>query len=242
MPDPPKPKPGAKPKGKGLGRKVGPLPLWAWLAIVGGGAAVWYFFLRGGGGGAGPAGGPSIVTGSGATPQDQAQAGAPSSNAAPGSMFDPSVLEQLLQQGPGETKLESDLQAVLEQLQNQPAGGGAAGPDQGTQDLLSGLSDTVNAMVDAFGGIQTSQQREAAQLGRLSKKVSTQQKTINRLRHQVAIARAKPKPKHPPQRTAPKPKAHPKAKPVAKHKPARKPVRRPVVRRQRPPARPGARR
>lgn len=234
MPDaPPKGKP--KGKGKGLGKKVGPLPLWAWLAIAAGAAGVWYFFLRGQGGGGGEAGGPSLVTG--ASPQDMAQAGAPSQNAAPGQGLSSDTAAALAGQGEiyPDNKVGEAIRNFIDQLNagvdQQAADAGASGDTGPSSDVMQGLTDELDALVSTLGGIQTGQAREAKQLGRLSHKVTQQAKTIKRLQHTVTTLKHPKKPAHHP----PKPGRPPAHKPPkATHRPPKK-TKRPVH--KRPPTR-----
>lgn len=89
--------PKGKAKGLGLKKKIGPLPLWAWLGVGAGLALIVYLRYRDTSGGGGY--GVETVTGadgvSNATPMDQAGAGQPSQNAAPGFMLDQAALDQI---------------------------------------------------------------------------------------------------------------------------------------------------
>ncbi len=94
---------------KGIGKKLGPLPIWAWagIAIVGGYFAYTYFKNRSGGGtSAGTGGGNvSILGGGGQVAPLAASSGAPSENASPAQSLNPDVLSAL-------TGLSSDLQGL----------------------------------------------------------------------------------------------------------------------------------
>lgn len=81
-------------------KKVGPLPLWVWVA-AGGVAVIGYIYLRrsSGAGGESLAAGPvELVTGN-VQPQDYAASGYPSTNGAPASGLAPEVLQAVMDQG-----------------------------------------------------------------------------------------------------------------------------------------------
>lgn len=172
--DPPKPgtkpKPGAK--GAGLKRKVGPLPLWAWIAIVGGAAAGYWFLVRGrSADGGGDYGGPEVVTGSGASgsysPQQAASAGAPGENAALAGQLDPAVLDALSAQI-GDvrghvTELEDALSSSGFSLnEDKTWSGPGAVPGYSPVGYEPGdLEGVIRSVVESMGGVQAAPARPA---------------------------------------------------------------------------------
>lgn len=142
----PKPKPrpagpgGPKPKGDFLTRKVGPFPVWAWLAIVGGGVTLGlvlrHRLASSGGAGAG------ATTSTPAAPSP-----APDLGAGGGGGVGPSV-------GPDASGLPFDLEAALEAAMNgqQQTIGALTGTLQGFGGGLVDLAEQTNA-----AGVQAEQ-------------------------------------------------------------------------------------
>lgn len=123
-----------------LGKKVGPLPLWAWLGVGAGLLLVGYLYMRGRGEGGGDYGYGGVETVTGAeggsyAPQDAAGAGAPSTATPPESQLSPEIAAAL-------SDLGSNVREVRDEL-------GAFG-DQFAPAYDAGV------VADSYGGVQES--------------------------------------------------------------------------------------
>lgn len=134
-----------KPKGKGLGKKLGPLPLWAW-AVIGGVSvgAVWWYMGRNK-----QSTGVLSTTGStGVSPQDTTQGGYPSAATPPGQGLDQQTLQDALSQAlssSGIGQFESWAQGTITQNENaiQSLQDSLGSSLQGIQDSLSALASVA---------------------------------------------------------------------------------------------------
>lgn len=242
------PTPAAQPKGKGgiggkLNRKLGPLPVWAWLIIGSVGGYILYGRFKGGFGGGGT--GVETVTGndSGITPQDMAGAGAPSQNAAPGTQLDQSTLDALGQTNDKLFAQISDLYGRIQGVEDQQASyattdsgayvGGTGGGDngQGGTNTPSGSGIDMATIAAAAGGVLWGGQ------------VFTDKRSLAGWLSQHGVSYAHWAQLHPsaatrlsgpapashatPRAASPKPAPRPAAKPAPK--PAPKPTPRPAV-------------
>lgn len=257
---PGKPKPAAA-KGAGLKRKVGPLPLWAWVAIVAGAAGAYWLFVRGRAGAGEPAvGGPEVVTGSGGyTPQMAAGAGAPAENAALAGQLDPATLQALQDQLGAQV---GDIRGHVTELEDAfSASGFTRNEDKtwtapGADGDVGGIEDLVRSIVESMGGVQAPPPAPGVRWG--GQTFTTKAGIASYLRgrgqsyskwaaNHPAAARSLggpvPKPKTKPAR--PGPKRPPARKPPAQRPAARKPPAKPPARKvpaRRTPAKPPARR
>jgi hypothetical protein len=109
-------KPAVKGKGSGLKKKVGPLPVYGWVAVVGGLILVYYLYARNKT--ASPATGATDVglPLTQVTPQQAASAGTPSPNSPITGQLDPSVLASLGIQPAGDYVTSTDLQSQISGL------------------------------------------------------------------------------------------------------------------------------
>jgi len=137
-----------KGKGKGLAKKVGPLPLGAWIGLLAIAGVIGYLYWK-----RRQAGASAASTDSGgflspqqATPQDMASAGAPSTATPAGSQLSPDVLDQLSQLAQSQNAIGSLLNTLPDRISESiaanfggtgPGGdisypGGGGGSDSGT--------------------------------------------------------------------------------------------------------------
>lgn len=260
MPEPAaKPKPGAKPdpkgkgKGAGLKKKVGPLPLWAWVAIVGGAAAAYWFLIRGQGGDGGEGfGGPEIVSGSGAagySPQEAASAGAPAANGAMAGQLDPETLAALQDSISAQV---GDIRGHVTELEDAFAQSGYTMNDDKTWNAPGmgsepgSLEDFVRSIIESYGGPQISPSTPAAAPGgvKWGGRVHTTKASIGRELAAHGVSYATWAARHPAAAkslTGPAPKPHKPgkpAKPTQHAKPAKPPKRSAPARKPPKPAKP----